>query len=318
VEVHQCQHRGRKIYLVDTPGFDDTHRSDTDVLREIAAWLGEAYLHQVHLTGIVYLHRITDRRVGGSAIKNLRMFKQLCGDDGLPAVVFATTMWDALREGDETGALARENELISRPEFWGLMLEKGSRVFRQDKGFESATQIMDYLISRQSTVLLDIQHEMAEGSLSLDQTTAGQEVSNDINSRKTKLENDIRELENDMQEALELRDHEFYEVAATVKAKTEQLINTGEKDVIKLRATKEELRQQLDAKLAVEWERLLDDLRKTDAKMARDEFRLKVEQQTRHPEDVRQLKIRLEKEQARKMRMQKEAGELQHRGCLVM
>ena len=41
---------------------------------------------------------------------------------------------------------------------------------------------------------------MAESSLSLDQTTAGQEVSNDVNSRKAKLENDIREQENAMQE----------------------------------------------------------------------------------------------------------------------
>jgi hypothetical protein len=117
---------------------------------------------------------------------------------------------------------------------------------------------------------------------------------------------------------LQLGDHELYEEIAAVKAETEQMINRSEEDIIKLRATKGELRQQLDAKLAVEWECLLDDLRKTDAKMARDEFRLKVEQQTRHPEEVRQLKILLEKERARKMRMQKDAVELQHRGCLVM
>jgi hypothetical protein len=30
---------GRRITLIDTPGFDDTRKSDTDVLKMIAAFL---------------------------------------------------------------------------------------------------------------------------------------------------------------------------------------------------------------------------------------------------------------------------------------
>jgi hypothetical protein len=30
---------GRRVVLIDTPGFDDTTRSDTDVLKFIAAFL---------------------------------------------------------------------------------------------------------------------------------------------------------------------------------------------------------------------------------------------------------------------------------------
>jgi len=33
---------GRRVVLIDTPGFDDTHQSDTDVLKSIAAFLGES------------------------------------------------------------------------------------------------------------------------------------------------------------------------------------------------------------------------------------------------------------------------------------
>jgi len=33
---------GRRVVLIDTPGFDDTCKSDTDVLKSIAAFLGES------------------------------------------------------------------------------------------------------------------------------------------------------------------------------------------------------------------------------------------------------------------------------------
>ena len=33
---------GRRVILIDTPGFDDTNQSDTDVLKSIAAFLGES------------------------------------------------------------------------------------------------------------------------------------------------------------------------------------------------------------------------------------------------------------------------------------
>lgn len=81
------------MYLIDTPGFDDTHRTDTAVLGEIADWLAESYSHAVKLSGVIYLHRNTDTRVGGSGMKNLRMFRKLCGAANLRNVVLATTMW---------------------------------------------------------------------------------------------------------------------------------------------------------------------------------------------------------------------------------
>jgi len=50
-----------RITLFDTPGFDDTDRSELDVLKETAAFLSHTYKQDVLLSGIIYFHRITVR-----------------------------------------------------------------------------------------------------------------------------------------------------------------------------------------------------------------------------------------------------------------
>lgn len=135
---------------MDSPGFDDTSRSDTDILHDIANVLEALRKHpQLYngrrlLAGIVYLHPLSNSRFPGSALKNLRMFKKLCGDDAFPRVVLATTMWDLM---DPRSAERRENEIMNKPDFWKLMIERGSRVFRLDRGKESAATVIEYLIS---------------------------------------------------------------------------------------------------------------------------------------------------------------------------
>jgi len=36
--------RGKRLVLVDTPGFDDTYTSDSEILRRIAIWLASSYV----------------------------------------------------------------------------------------------------------------------------------------------------------------------------------------------------------------------------------------------------------------------------------
>ncbi|KAJ1334959.1 hypothetical protein MN608_01691 [Microdochium nivale] len=71
-------HPPRRVYLIDTPGFDDmlpgSTRSDTEELKDIAFFLAQTYGRAIRLAGIIYLHRITDMRISGSALKNLAMF----------------------------------------------------------------------------------------------------------------------------------------------------------------------------------------------------------------------------------------------------
>ena len=35
---------GRQVKIIDTPGFDDTTRTDSDILKEISKYLSESYV----------------------------------------------------------------------------------------------------------------------------------------------------------------------------------------------------------------------------------------------------------------------------------
>lgn len=45
IKAFKVHIHGQKLILVDTPGFDDTYRSDLDILRTIARWLETTYVY---------------------------------------------------------------------------------------------------------------------------------------------------------------------------------------------------------------------------------------------------------------------------------
>ncbi|KAI5988357.1 P-loop containing nucleoside triphosphate hydrolase protein [Pisolithus albus] len=163
----------RNIVLVDTPGFDDTFMTDVQVLQRIADWLNSTYKKNVKLSGILYLHRISDNRVGGTPLRNYRMFNELCGKDNFKNVILVTSMWDVVTE--EVGS-AREQEL--RVDFWKAMIALGSTTHRFEGTTESAWKIINSLsvpplASRRP---LQIQWEMVDKHIPLHRTAAGRTV----------------------------------------------------------------------------------------------------------------------------------------------
>jgi hypothetical protein len=69
----------------------------------------------------MYLHRISDLRMQGSALRNQRMFKQLCETNNLSSVILATTHWknaEGVGIPEEVGK-ARIEELRETTDFWG-------------------------------------------------------------------------------------------------------------------------------------------------------------------------------------------------------
>ncbi|KAH7133896.1 hypothetical protein EDB81DRAFT_695608, partial [Dactylonectria macrodidyma] len=242
----------KRFFLIDTPGFDDSTRSDTDVLRELADWLSRSYQANIKLAGIIYLHRIGDPRMGGAAMKNLRMFRKLCGDQGLSSVVLATTFWSRNPTLDE---IRREKELISRDDFWGAMIRKGSTLFRQDDGTTSATKIIQFIFSQRSRFTLEIQEEMAHGK-TLDQTSAGLEVQAEMDMLRAMHEKELKTLRVEMEEARKKNDLETQREIAGVRAEVEKKMKEEEAKREALRVGMEELQRQREDELREERQRM--------------------------------------------------------------
>lgn len=150
------------------------HLTDIDVLRTIAARLGEMYNNKISLRGIMVFHSIGHPRIQESAKRNILMLKNVYGDDALRNVVFVTSMWDVV---PEASAEARERQLVDMTQFSGSIVSKGSTVLRHDNTAASARAIVGSLIDNgDAAVKLDIPEEMADKGKLPDKTEASQEL----------------------------------------------------------------------------------------------------------------------------------------------
>ncbi|KAJ8131809.1 hypothetical protein O1611_g1810 [Lasiodiplodia mahajangana] len=195
------------IYMIDTPGFDDTNRSDTDVLKDIATWLTESYEENIRLSGMLYMHRITDTRMGGSAKKNLFMFKKLCGPNAMDNILLVTTMWENV---DPAAGNKREEELIETTDFWGVMLQQGASIERHQNNHDSAMRLLAHFVNKK-TITMAIQSEMVNDNKMLHETTAGQELDSVLEEQRVRFQKELEDTKEMFRQAQEQHDQESAE-----------------------------------------------------------------------------------------------------------
>lgn len=165
------------LVLMDTPGFDDTNMSDFEILQTIATWLEATFEKGQLLSGIVYLHRITNTRVAGSARRALHLFQRICGEDNYKNVILATTFWNCIAHCEEIG-VDREHQLFSNEGFWKCMKEKGAQTTRLTRDYKTVLPALIEMAAKPKVTLV-IQHELNEGC-SLERTMAGLFINDDV------------------------------------------------------------------------------------------------------------------------------------------
>ena len=202
VEEVPCRIGDRNVILVDTPGFNDTVRSDTEILMSLVDWMKESYKEK-ELSGIIYLHSISDVRMTRSSLQNLRMFRKLCGDDNLQNVILATTKWGTTPEND---ALAREKELCDNNEFWGLMIKDRALVERFENTKESARYLVEKILKTgKETFTPKIQHEVVEQGKKLSDTDAGAFIDEALIEQAKKHQEEVNALREEQERARKMR-----------------------------------------------------------------------------------------------------------------
>jgi hypothetical protein len=171
VTPYEFQYAGTKFTLVDTPGFDDSRWTDDVIAHRLLEWLRQSMQQGKKLSGIIYIHRIIDPRMQGTALSNMNMFRRLCGSDCFPNVLLATSFWS---EVDPTEGARREQELCETDEFWGQLVKKGSRVVRIGLD-DKADQRLLLRLAQNKKVIFQAQQEMLDGRQNCE-TSAAQEA----------------------------------------------------------------------------------------------------------------------------------------------
>ncbi|KAF9267985.1 P-loop containing nucleoside triphosphate hydrolase protein [Marasmius fiardii PR-910] len=258
---------GRQVTLIDTPGFDDTNKSDADILKMIAAFLASMYEHGQKLAGVIYLHRISDFRMGGISRRNFKMFKELCGESTLKNVVLVTNMWGEVSQ--DVGE-ARESELVREDKFFKPVLDKGAQIVRHDNTPETARAILLHLVQNRP-LPLRIQTELVDQKKSISETAAGAELNREMMEQIRKHEKEMRELQEEMKAAIKAKDEETRKELEVETKKLQAEMTRVQTDAQRLASDytsqKAELEKKMDAVRRaaeaekVEQQRRIDELR---------------------------------------------------------
>ena len=154
------------------------------------------YESGLKLSGIIYLHRISDYRMGGISRKNFTMFRKLCGDDTLKNVVIVTNMWGnvALDIGEKREEQLRTDEVLFKP-----VLDKGAIMLRHHNTEQSAQDILRHLI-RNHPEVLQIQREIVDDKKDITETQACEMLDKDLEQLREQHIREMQQLREQMEE----------------------------------------------------------------------------------------------------------------------
>lgn len=255
---------GRRVVLIDTPGFDDNEVSDVGTLKRIAAFMSETCVYSFHwswkcpnwnfsygvgqrLTGIVYLHRIVDNRMGGATARTFNLFRRMCGTDTLRNVVIATNMWSNPPTSTEEG---RERQL--RQEFFRPALDEGARMVRRGNPGREATHDVLRMLLGQTPRPARLQQEIVDERRILSETDVGRELEVQLTERVERQQREITDARREIQEALQQRDQQAAEELASYEKEREAEIDELRQHIEILRVGMEEERRRYRERLREE------------------------------------------------------------------
>ena len=291
INIFDFELDGDQVYLIDTPGFNDTDRSDVETLRVLATYLSASYARNVFVHGIIYLHRIADNRISGSSKRNIDMFKALCGYSTYSNVAIATTFWN---QQERWIFARREAELKEDPAFFHDILSEGASLFRHGELGQDVRQLRDsaYAIvrhvvaqSRLAPVVLLIQHELVDEHKALEQTAAGVVIADELCKVAEGYKRQLAALQNDLKTEIRKQGRNQKAEIMNLKDEFQRKLTSAEREhnVLKSSMTKLHEREQ---------QTLNDKLKATERR-----FRVQLQRREEELKDMEES-LRLMREEA--------------------
>jgi hypothetical protein len=130
----------------------------------------------------------------GTAIRNLRLLKDLCGSENYGNIVLVTLGWSHPPNAEDE---MRETELRTTDRFWGEFIKQGATIRRHHGGKESAIKIVKHLLDK-TPVVLKFQKELAKFGI-IGKTSAGEELILSLAKEKEKDRETIKMLQRPFQ-----------------------------------------------------------------------------------------------------------------------
>jgi hypothetical protein len=225
VASYPCVIHGHEVLLIDTPGFDDTNMPDFEVLDRIGNFLKNQMAEGIQLTGLVYIHNITNNRWKGSNMKNLQMFRNLTGDAKMENVVLLTSFWDY--PGDMREREQWERELRGSPSTaFGLLEYYKATYMRHYNSKSGVERVLMHLLQR-SPIWTQLQDEIRSGKAILE-TRAGAEIDREIPKLTQQYQEGIAAAQLEYRRALKAS--KFLAVEHRVKPNGSLTIHRGQND----------------------------------------------------------------------------------------
>jgi len=177
---------GKKITLLDTPGFDDASRSSAEILENIANFLSGIGDQGIYLSGIILLQPIQGVEMQGSEKKLIRLIEDVVGKDNFERVILATTQWNKLKSKKE--GLSKQEKWKAEKNCWGGMVEHGAQVVKHDDNKSSARKIVGMILDiKTPPAPLQLQLELAANQFAIASTTAGIRIMEELDKSTKNL-----------------------------------------------------------------------------------------------------------------------------------
>jgi hypothetical protein len=217
------------------------------------------YEHGYKLTGVIYIHRISDIRFTGIAGRNFKMFRELCGDSTLKNVILVTNMWGDVPQ--DVGE-AREEELTTN--FFKSALDKGAQLARNHNTIQSVHDIIRRIIKNRPAVL-QIQRELVDEGKNITDTAAGEAINKELSEYIRRHRAEMKALQEEMAQALKDKDEETRQELEEETRKLQAQIDRAKTDSASMASRYEEEKRRMEETIRQVQEQAREEMERAEA-----------------------------------------------------